>query len=88
MGHEPNWLEGSGGEEVECAFGFEVIGDPLAEGLGIGVESGLGVELDHGFAVGSDNLGIHAPLVVLGDAVGPDRERAAAAEGVEVRTTS
>ncbi len=58
-------------------------GDPLAEGFGVGVEGGFGVDLNHGVAVGSDDLGVHAPLVVLGDAVGADGERATSAEGVE-----
>ena len=75
-----------GGEQVEGAFGDEVVGDPAAEGAGRGFVGGFGVDLDHGFAVGGDDLGEHAPLPCFGgwrDTVDADWERAAAAEGVE-----
>src|SRR5882757_5482578 len=74
------------GEEIEGAFGDKIVGDPAAEGAGWGFVGGFGVDLDHGFAVGGDDLGEHAPLPCFGggwDAMDADGERTAAAEGVE-----
>jgi hypothetical protein len=55
----------------------------LAEFDGWSVAGGFGFDLYDGFAVGSDNLGDHAPLVLMAVAVGSYGELAAAAEGVE-----
>ncbi|MCU1252319.1 MAG: hypothetical protein JWQ49_5348 [Edaphobacter sp.] len=75
-----------GGEQVEGAFGDEVVRDPAAQGAGWGFIGGFGVDLDHGFAVRGDDLGEHAPLPCFrggGDAVDANGERTAAAKGVE-----
>src|ERR1700678_600218 len=81
------WMSGyGGGKEIEGAPGDEIGGDTLAERFGGGGVGGFSVDLDHGFAVGRDDLGEHAPLPCLGcgwDAVNADGERAAATEGVE-----
>ncbi len=80
------WVRQRGGEDIEGAFGDEIVGDPVAQGFGCRGVGGFGVDLDHGFAVGRDDLGEHAPLPCFGcgrDAVGADGERAAAAEGAE-----
>ncbi len=57
-------------EEFERATGPKVFGDPVAEEFGGGAAvEGLGlVELDHGFAVGRDDLGVDA--VVFGQILG------------------
>jgi hypothetical protein len=44
---------------------------------------GFGFDLDHGFAIGGDNLGDHLPLPFFVKAVGADGEGTAAAESVE-----
>jgi hypothetical protein len=74
------------GEEVEGAFGDKIVCDPATEGAGRSVVVGFGVDLDHGFAVGGNDLGEHAPLPCFScwrDAVDADGERATAAESVE-----
>ena len=76
------WSGDGSGEEVEGAFGDEIIGDPAAEGAGRSVVGGLGVDLDHGFAVGRYDLGEHAPLPCFSggwEAMDANGERTAAA---------
>ncbi len=74
-------------ENILRALGFKVIGDPFSQDVGGGVQGGFGLNLDHGFSVGCDYLGYHAPLVwpdlAGGNAMGSDGKLAAAAEGIE-----
>ena len=67
-------------------MGLEVVGYMLTEGDWVGVARSVGVDLNHGFAIGCDDLGDHAPLsgvVRWRHAVGTDRKGAASAEGIE-----
>lgn len=78
--------DGGGGEEFEGSFGDEVIGYPAAESFGGGRVGRFRVDLDHGFAVGGDDLSEHAPLPCFGcgrNTVRADGEGAAATESVE-----
>jgi len=70
-------------EEVEGAFGFEVVCDSEAKSDGVGAGRGFGLDLDHGFAVGGDDLGNHLPLPFFVKAVSADGERTAATQSVE-----
>ena len=70
-------------EEDEGSPFFEMVGDAVAQLDGVSGTGGLGFKLDHGFAVGGDDLGVHGEALAGRDAKSTDREFAASTEGVE-----